>query len=229
MTMIRINLLPVRQVKKREAGRQYIVVLGGLTIIALIGNAYWWYATQSDRDRQQAKLNETQAKIAQLEKVIGEVNNLNKRKKEVEEKLKVLDDLRKKRGGPVKLLDALASSIPKKVWVSDFDEKSQALKLSGQAESLEDVSEFMKALKAVCWTPKGMGRVVETKKDGGARVELATNNEILDFEKSQVGYFFPTIELKNSSAEASPNAPAARVGTARGVKFELGITVNYAI
>jgi Tfp pilus assembly protein PilN len=36
--MIRINLLPVRQVKKRELGRQFLVVAVGLTVIALIGN-----------------------------------------------------------------------------------------------------------------------------------------------------------------------------------------------
>jgi type IV pilus assembly protein PilN len=228
MAMIRINLLPVRQVQKRVAGRQYVVVVVGIALMALIGNGYWYVTMQNTRDLHQRKLEETNARIGQLEKVIGEVNNLNKRKKEVEDKLKVLDDLRKKRGGPVKLLDALATAIPKKVWVSDFDEKALGLKLLGQAESLEDVSDFMRALNAVCWSPKGMGRVVEKKKDGGYRVELVNGNAIEDFENAQVGFFFTNIELKTSAAEQGQQA--TRTGTSqRNVKFELAINVNYAI
>ncbi len=230
MAMIRINLLPVRQVQKRVAGRQYVVVVVGLALITMIGNGYWYVTMQNTKDLNQRKLDETNARIGQLEKVIGEVNNLNKRKKEVEDKLKVLDDLRKKRGGPVKLLDALATAIPKKVWVSDFDEKALALKLLGQAESLEDVSDFMRALNAVCWTPKGMGRVVEKKKDGGARVELVNGNAIEDFEGTQVGYFFNNIELKTSAAEMGPASQSTRIGSSqRNVRFELAINVNYAI
>jgi len=220
--MIRINLLPVRQVKKREAGRQFLVVLAGITIMALLGNGYWYTSMDSQRERQQRKLDDTKARIEQLQKVIGEVDNLNKRKKEVEDKLKVLDDLRKKRGGPVKLLDALATAIPKKVWITDFDEKAAAVKVLGQAESLDDVSEFMRGLKAVVWTPKGMGRVVELKRDGSsARVELLGLNEIQDFQGPEIGYFFQNIELKTSASEA--------VKTGRSVKFELALNVNYAI
>lgn len=220
--MIRINLLPVRQVKKREAGRQFLVVVGGVTIMTLLGNGYWYQSMESEREKQERRLNDTKARIEQLQKVIGEVDNLNKRKKEVEDKLKVLDDLRKKRGGPVKLLDALATAIPKKVMITDFDEKSSAVKMLGQAESLDDVSEFMRALKSVVWTPKGMGRVVEVKRDGSsARVELIGINAIEDFQGPEIGYFFQGIELKTSAAETSK--------ATRSVKFELALNVNYAI
>ncbi|MEW5742232.1 MAG: PilN domain-containing protein [Myxococcota bacterium] len=225
--MIRINLLPVRQVQKREAGRQYIVVLAGVLVMTLIGNGYWWYTKDELRAEKQRKLNDTNARIAQLEKVIGEVNNLNKRKKEVEEKLTVLDKLRKQRGGPVKLLDALATSIPKKVWLTNFEEKGGAVKLSGSADSFEDVSEFMRGLNNVVWTPKGMGRVVEMKRDqSAARVELlGEDNAIQDFTRAEFNNFFGNIELKSS--EAAADKASGRSG--RLVKFEMSLSVNYAI
>lgn len=221
--MIRINLLPTRQVKKREAGRQFIVVLVGVVIIALLGNGSWYFSLDSDRAKLQRRLDETNQRIAQLEKVIGEVNNLNKRKKEVEDKLKVLDDLRTRRGGPVKLLDALTLAIPKKVYVTDFDEKSEALKLVGQAESLDDVSEFMRGLNNLVWTPKGMGRVVEARRDGtSARVELFASSTIEDFRGNEVSHFFANIELKTSSSAETKSLN-------RAVKFELALNVNYRI
>lgn len=227
--MIRINLLPVRQVKKREAGRQFIVLMVGVLIIALLGNGYWYFMMEGERDAKQRKLNDTQARIAQLEKTIGEVNELNKRKKEVEEKLAVLDKLRKQRGGPVKLLDALSTAIPKKVWVTEFDEKAGGVKLLGSAESFEDVSEFMRGLNNIVWTPKGMGRVVELRRDSSARVELLTGDSAIeDFAGNDVAHFFMNVELKTSSSELPPTAATAKP-SARIVRFEMSLNVNYAI
>lgn len=221
--MIRINLLPVRQVQKREQGRQYLVVLAGITVMALIGNGYWYYWMEEKRAAAQRRLDDTNSRIAQLEKVIGEVTNLNKRKKEVEEKLAVLDKLRKQRAGPVKLLDALATAMPKKVWVTEFDEKGGAVKMQGSAESFEDVSELMRGLNNIVWTPKGMGRVVERKRDGsGTRVEIIQGeSSIVDFTAAEVSYFFSNLELKSTEAAGAKGAKA--------VKFELSLTVNYAI
>ena len=112
--MIRINLLPVRQVQKREAGRQYIVLMVGMFIMTAAANGYWYKWIDDKREAAQRRLDDTNSRIAQLEKVIGEVTNLQKRKSEVEEKLKVLEKLTKQRAGPVKMLDALATAIPKK-------------------------------------------------------------------------------------------------------------------
>lgn len=221
--MIRINLLPVRQVQKREQGRQYLVVLAGITVMALIGNGYWYYWMEEKRAAAQRRLDDTNSRIAQLEKVIGEVTNLNKRKKEVEEKLAVLDKLRKQRAGPVKLLDALATAMPKKVWVTDFDEKGGGVKMVGNAESFEDVSELMRGLNNIVWSPKGMGRVVERKRDGsGVRVEIIQGeSSIVDFTTAEVSHFFSNLELKSTEAAGGKGAKA--------VKFELSLNVNYAI
>src|SRR5688572_23494630 len=105
--MIRINLLPVRAVKKREMGRQVLVLGAGVLLLTFVLNVVWWLDRNSTRNKNQERLDATQARITELEKVIGEVNNINRRKREVEEKLRVLEELRKGRSGPVRMLDAL--------------------------------------------------------------------------------------------------------------------------
>lgn len=222
--MIRINLLPVRQVQKREQGRQFIVLMVGVLIIAAAANAYWYVWLDGKRETAQRRLDDTNARIAQLEKVIGEVNNLQKRKKEVEDKLAVLDKLRKQRGGPVKVLDALATAIPKKVWLKSFDEKGGAAVMVGEAESFDDVSEFMRSLNAVVWTPKGMGRVIENKRDGSAQVELLSGEAAIEqFSAGEFSRFFGSIELKGTeTVSGQKNGP-------RLVKFDMTLSVNFAI
>ena len=222
--MIRINLLPVRQGKKRELGRQFLVVAVGLVAIAFIGNWFWYNQLATQRDRNQARIDDTKRRISELEKVIGEVNNINKRRKEVEEKLAVLDKLRKGRTGPVRMLDALSTATPKKVFLTEFDEKSSVVKLVGRAASHEDVADFMRGLSTIVWTPKGMGRVVERKRDATqVRVELlSTEGSMEDFQLNEVAPFFTNIDLKKAEAKTDK-------GVATSVTFEIGLAANYAI
>ena len=223
--MIRINLLPVRAAAKRESGRQFVV--GGLLLLGMtVGANYFWYSNRNDeRTRKEDEVAATKAKIAQLEKTIGEVNNINKRKKEVGEKLESLNKLRQQRGGPVRMLDALSSCTPKKVWIEEFGESNLAVRISGRGESLEDVSEFMKGLTNIVWTPKGMGRIVEKKRDASTiRVELLTGDGAMeDFTVDKVVNFFTNVELKNTEISGA-FGPVAKT-----VKFEITLAARYAI
>jgi type IV pilus assembly protein PilN len=225
--MIRINLLPVRQVQKREISRQFLVLVGVVLVLTGVLNYLAYEKLASEADRNAKRITQTQARIGELEKVIGEVNNINKRKKEVEDKLKVLSDLRKGRSGPVRLLDALSTAIPKKVWLTDFDEKSNAVKISGVAASHEDVAEFMRSLGTVVWTAKGMGRLVDQKRDAKtSRVELlAAGGTIEDFKAIDVGFFFTNIELKRAEQKEAKK----EFGPGKMVDFEINLSANYAI
>jgi type IV pilus assembly protein PilN len=226
--MIRINLLPVRAVKKREAGRQILVLFAVLLVAAVGGNAFWYQQRAAEQAKNQQKIKVTQEQIKKLQQVIGDIDNINKRKKEVEEKLRVLGDLRKGRSGPVKLLDALATATPKKVWLEDFDEKANAAKIKGTAISHDDVADFMRQLHNVVWTPKGMGRLVEQKRDAkSSRVELLTGDgAIEDFPVGDVSFFFSNIELKKTSQVNVKEAASA--ATSKSVQFEISMSVNYA-
>ena len=146
--MIRINLLPVRAAKKREFGRQQIVLFVLLLILAGIGNVLWHSRVDSELTAVNRQISSTKAEIAQLEKTIGEVKSIKEDKKALEDKLKILDTLKKGRTGPVKVLDELATVIPQKVWILDFAEQNGGVTITGQAVSYEDLSTFSKKLKA---------------------------------------------------------------------------------
>jgi len=223
--MIRINLLPVRAVKKREMGRQVLVVLGGVLLAALALNYLWYSSRESEMAKASARVAATSAKIAELEQVIGEVNNIKTRKAEVERKLGVLDNLRKGRAGPVRMMDALANAIPKKVWLTAFTETDGKVSVAGSALSHDEVAEFMRGLNNIVWTPKGMGRLVEQRREARAsRVELLNEQgSVEEFPVTDIKPFFTGIDLLNTAQAA---ASAAGIAT---VSFNLSMTANYAI
>src|SRR5947209_1845690 len=146
--MIKINLLPVRAAKKREFGRQQIVLFALILVLAAIGNWFWFNKVSNELSALDAQINRTKTEIARLEKTIGEVKSIKEDKKALEDKLKILDTLKKGRTGPVKVLDELATIIPQKVWILEFNEQTGNVAINGQASSYEDLSTFSKKLKA---------------------------------------------------------------------------------
>ena len=228
MTMIHINLLPVRREKKREMGRQMLVIAGFVVALSVLVNYVWYDHQSSQVDRNQRELDATQKQISEKEKVIGEVNDINKHKKEIDDKLKVLDDLRKGRSGPVRMMDALSLAMPKKVWLKDFTEIANAVNLRGSAFSHDDVAELMRGLDTVVWTPQGMGRLVDQKRDAKtARVELMSGDSpVVDMDLANVAHFFTDVTLKTATqtTDARPDSAIEKF-----VDFEITLRSNYAI
>lgn len=145
--MIRINLLPVRAAKKKEMGRQQLVLFAGVIFLAVALNGFWWWSVDNDKTDRLAKEAKLKTDIAQLERIIGEVNTISKDKEALEAKLAVLGNLKKGRTGPVRLLDALATLIPAKVWVREMTEKNGSLTIKGSAVSNEDIADLLREMK----------------------------------------------------------------------------------
>jgi len=145
--MIRINLLPVRASKKRELGRQQIVVAAVVLGLAIVCNYYWYSQVDADSVRLDGRINATRDDIAKLEKTIGEVKSITAEKKALEDKLKILENLKKGRTGPVKVMDELSSLMPARVWLTDYQEGGGAVVMHGNAVTYEDLSAFSKKLK----------------------------------------------------------------------------------
>lgn len=145
--MIRINLLPIRQTQKRQTVQQQLLVGAAALIITLIGCIVWYAKVSSDEKALQQEIQKKDQELAQLNKIIGEINNLEETKKELEKKQKIIEDLRKGKTGPVRALDDLSTMIPGRVWVTKLNEKSGSVTIAGRAINHEDVSAFMKALQ----------------------------------------------------------------------------------
>jgi type IV pilus assembly protein PilN len=145
--MVRINLLPVRVSKKKEAGKQQLILFALVLVLGILGNYLWASSRAGALAAKQAAVKRTKDEIAQLDRIIGEVKNIKEQQAQLREKLEVLAQLKTARTGPVKMLDELATLTPKRLWLRKLDEKGGAVTLDGTAATIDDVSELMSALK----------------------------------------------------------------------------------
>ncbi|MEW5848494.1 MAG: PilN domain-containing protein [Myxococcota bacterium] len=145
--MIRINLLPVKQARKRETGLQQVILMGMTLALALFIMVGYNFKVDGDIDALQEEIQRQEAEVARLEKIIGEVNQYEAQKQKLLAQLKVIEELEKGKSGPVKVLDALATGIPKRVWIESFQENGGVATIQGFGLEMADVSEFLKALE----------------------------------------------------------------------------------
>ncbi len=145
--MIRINLLPVRVSKKKTAGKQQLLLFAVIIVAGFAGNFVWASSRAGELKSREAKVRSLRDEIAQLDRIIGEVKNIKDQQAALREKLDILQQLKAKRSGPVRVLDALASLTPKRLWLTKLEEKSGTVTYTGSAVTIDDVSEFMSALK----------------------------------------------------------------------------------
>ncbi len=168
--MIRINLLPVRVSKKKVAGRQQLLLLALIVVLAIIANWVWASSRAGDLAAREAKLRRTRDEIAQLDRIIGEVKNIKTQQAALKEKLDALDRLKAGRSGPVKLLDTLAQVIPPRMEVRKMDEKGGAITFEGSGATIDDVSAFMSALGQTPYFSKVELKKTTAVNRGGLRV-----------------------------------------------------------
>jgi len=223
---IYINLLPVRQEKRREYGIQTLVLLGLVIVAAMIVNVIWYNHTSEIQKREARLISSMQAKIKELEKTVVEIGMVEKRRDEIIERLKVLDELKGNRKGAAFILNALAWVTPAGVILDEFDENSTPNFLKGKAGSHDDVAEFMRQLQAIVRTPQGIARIIDKPRNGfQVRVELLSlPGKTEDVLINNVNYFFQNVELKRTEqkTDSSPGSHAEK-----RVNFEIQLSVNY--
>ncbi len=150
--MIRINLISTgpkgRQSKPHYDVRAQVLLGVGLVVVTLAG--CWWYADALDTEiaERQAEKSDKQKQVALLKEQVKQVADFEARKKQLEDKNRIIDQLEKSRVGPVKVLDHVSQSLdPLKLWLVRVGVNGQDIDLEGRALTNDDVVEFVNNLR----------------------------------------------------------------------------------
>ena len=146
--MITINLLPVREERRKAWARQFL----GIVLAAVAASAglsvthYWWYRGEVQAAKNAAA--SVQRDIDGFAPQLAQVEKFRAAKAEIEKKLKVIDELSLARSGPVHLFDEIATHIPDRMWLTRMDVKGQALTIQGVSLDNELVALFLTAMNS---------------------------------------------------------------------------------
>lgn len=147
--MLKINLLPIRQLKKRVKARNQILamVVLFLLVLGLIGAVGVLQAQKISRlNDKVASLTKTKNSYSPTLKKIAK---LKKDKKEFERRTKIIDKLKTDSSLTVRIVDEVANIIDnQRMWLDSLNQQNTSLRLSGVALDNRTIAQFMDNLKA---------------------------------------------------------------------------------
>jgi Tfp pilus assembly protein PilN len=209
--MIRINLLgrarpkATRTTVPLEATLQYV-----LLVIALVvsGGALYGHYLLLDRENTKvaAHIQKQMGEKARLEQLKQQVDNFEKQKAVLQQRIGVIEGLQRNRTGGQELLEAIANTVSRTdtLWLTSVDRKGDGLTINGSAGSINAVANYITQLKR-----SGYFQSVEIKESHQDENNKAV--EIFNFSlTAQFGLTQTAAAMPGPAGGAAPPAPAAK-------------------
>jgi len=167
----RLNLLPWREMRRREQDRQLLTIgIGAWVLMVLI--VFYAYIHVSAQVEAQNKRNEfLKQEIAKVEAQIKEVAELKKRRQDLIARMNVIQQLQADRTRVVRVFDDLARRVPEGVQLTTLKQTGgKTMALTGVAQSNARVSALMRNLAASDWFADPELGVINVRQRQGERV-----------------------------------------------------------
>lgn len=162
--MIRINLLAP---EKPEAGKKKVAAVGaapgavqaylilGLFAggAALASAGLWWWKSSSIKELD-VKIAAAKKRQNELQAIKIQVEEFQRRKRILDAKVKLIEQLKAQQSGPVHMLDEISKGLPDFVWLTSLDQAGNRITLGGQSNGLTAVADFISNLQKAGWFPR---------------------------------------------------------------------------
>ena len=176
--MIRINLLTVE--RERAARRpafqfaQRLTVACSLILLATaLGIGWWYWSIGNQSQRLDREIADAQRETQILRALIQQVEQFEQRRSQLQERVALIEQLRRGQSQPVHLLDQISRSLPDMLWLTEIKEQGDTLTISGRCTALTAVSDFYTNLAASGYFKAvDIGETVAETAPGGGTGEL---------------------------------------------------------
>jgi len=186
--MMRINLLPHRQIKRAERQRQFGLM--GLMAAVAAGAVVFmgWTYLGAQKESQLERNGRLEKAIASLDKEIADIRNLKDQINNVLERKQIVENLQTNRSQAVVILDELTRQLPEGLYLKSIKQQGNLITLTGVADTNARVATLVRNLSVSNW------------------MELPNLVEIKSFAVNGIkqNEFTLTVSLKVQKAEEAP-------------------------
>ena len=172
--MIRINLLPHREVKRRAKQMQFYALSIASVLLAVVVWAAAHVTIGSKIDNQDGRNAYLKQEIALLDKQISEIKKLRDQTKSLLERKDAVEKLQSDRSRVVHLLDQMLRILPEGVYIKSLKQTGDGVNLVGYAQSNARVSTLMRSINDSPWLEGSVLVESHAATANGARVNEFT-------------------------------------------------------
>ena len=183
--MIKINLLAV----ERKAGKKKAVVALqsgqkitlGCTLILLaagLGIAWRYWSLQKQSAQLDLDISTSQQETTRLHSVISQVQQFEQRKTQLQQRVALIEQLRRDQTGPVHMLDQISRSLPPMLWLTNMKQGAAPTEvvIDGRCTTMTGLSDFVANLEGSGFFKRGV-EIIQSQTEAGP----ATVGELIRF------------------------------------------------
>jgi type IV pilus assembly protein PilN len=160
---VKINLLDWRTELSTFRQQQFLAMLG-LGFVVAAGSVFMVsVGVQGAIEHQQERNAFLQGQIAEMDKKIKEIEELEKVKANLLARMKVIEELQASRTAMVHFFDEILNTLPDGVYIKTMKQQGAAVTIEGVAESNGRVSAYMKNIESSRWFTEPRLVVINTK------------------------------------------------------------------
>src|SRR5688572_22895682 len=149
--MIRINLLGAQRPSVRKTSSFTLLdpsqratfaccVIFGATALG-VGGWYWSLTTKAAA--LDTEISAAQAEMTRLNKVLAEVKRAEDRRGQLQQRVAIIEELRRGQGVPVQMLDHVSRSLPDLLWLTALEQKADDVTIEGRTTTLISLADFV--------------------------------------------------------------------------------------
>ncbi len=218
--MIKINLLTVeRKVAKKKIafGTGQKMVIGCSAILVLTGLFVGWRYWQLGQDSKKLDddIAKAQQEAARLHSIIAQVQQFEQQKAQLQQRVLLIEQLRKEQTGPVHILDQVSRALPPMVWLLSLKqtpENPNEVLIVGRCTNLTGLSDFAQNLENSGYFKKSVeilnSKAEPTPQPPGQLIEFSIRAKFQRPGEAE--------KEKADAEKAVGTSPAAAAGAKRG-------------
>lgn len=172
----RINLLPHREMRRKQQQTQFFIMLG---VVLVAGVAIWGIVhtyLDGQLTNQNARNSYLDSEIVKLDKEIAEINKLKEQTAALLKRKQVVETLQSNRAEVVHLLDQLIRQLPDGMYLKSIKQTGTKVAISGYTQSQARVSTLMRNLEGSQYLQNANLVEIKSAVAGGARINEFTMN-----------------------------------------------------
>jgi type IV pilus assembly protein PilN len=154
--VIRVNLLRTERRRAKKAAfvvptGQRLTIACSVILVAAGGLIAWRYVSLNrESARIDAEISSAEHETVRLHSIIQQVQQFEQRRVQLQERVSLIEQLRKAQTGPVHMLDQISRALPQMLWLTELkqNEKVQGeVTIDGRCMTLTALSDFVKNLE----------------------------------------------------------------------------------
>lgn len=146
--MIRINLLGVERQKARrvvafDPGAQLTLLCSLILVGTVLGIGWWYWSLMQESAQVDQQIAAAAQDAARVRSVLSEVQQFEQRQAQLQQRVGLIQQLRRGQGVPVQLLDHISRSLPDTLWLTQLDQEGGTVTIEGRSTTLIALSDFV--------------------------------------------------------------------------------------